>query len=273
MISRNEGDVIAEIKMTRAAFSGTVLILEGTSDSTFWRSHIDHRKCQITIAGGKSTCLGVARKLDEEKFSGHLAIVDDDYDFFFGKKYESSNIVHSDTNDLETLISSSPAIEKTLSEHLNFNDAAECIRNTLEIIETAKKLSLQFGRLRYANRQHDLNVDFDKLSPWKFVSQDNLELKLPDLINDFAALAGKDIHTIEQWIKSAPVEPEWNMIQGHDFTCVLAITVKTKVRGPCTERTLCSALRLAYERAWLIATTLGSRILDWQNRNGKIVFS
>ena len=189
MISRNEGDVIAEIKMTRAAFSGTVLILEGSSDSMFWRNHIDHKNCQITIAGGKSTCLEVAKKLDEEKFIGHLAIVDDDYDFFLGKKYDSPSVVHSDTNDLETLIASSPAIEKTLAEHLNTSDAAECARISIGIINVAKNLSLNFGRLRYTNRQHGLNVDFKSLSPWKYICEEKLELDLQNLITDFATLA------------------------------------------------------------------------------------
>ncbi|WP_082884484.1 DUF4435 domain-containing protein [Achromobacter insolitus] len=272
-MSRNEGDVIAEIKMTRAAFSGTVLILEGNSDSIFWRSHIDHKNCQITIAGGKSTCLEVARKLDEENFKGHLAIVDDDYDFFLGKKYDSPNVIHSDTNDLETLIASSPAIEKTLAEHLNSNDAGECARISLGIIEVAKNMSLYFGRLRYANRLQDLNVDFNSLSPWKYISEENLELQLQSLIADFATLANKDVQSVTLWLNSTPVDPEWNIIQGHDFTCVLAIAMKKKARGSCTEKVLCSGLRLAYERAWLVATSLGSQILDWQNRQGKIVFA
>lgn len=273
MISRTEGDVIAEIKMTRAATSGTILILEGSSDSIFWRNHIDHKKCQITIAGGKQTCLGVSEKLDGENFSGYLTIVDDDYDFFLGKKYESENVVYTDTNDLETLIASSPAIEKALAEHFNSNDVAVCIAHTHELIRLAKATSIQIGRLRYINREQGLNVDFNKLSLWKYVAEDNLELQNDKIINGFAELAGTHVDNVSVWIENAPTTPEWNIIQGHDFTCVLAIAMRTKARGSCTEKIICSSLRLAYERVWLIATELGKKIIDWQNRQGKIVFA
>ncbi|HDR9062806.1 TPA: DUF4435 domain-containing protein [Burkholderia vietnamiensis] len=268
MIARGLGDVIAEMKMTRAAFDGALIVLEGVTDSHFWRSKIIKDNCQITISGGKSVATKVAKALDEEGFKRFIVIVDDDYDVFFGKEYESDNLVFTETNDLETLLASSPAFLKVLDEHLDHGIVNNRDRVVSDLGANIQAVCLCFGRLRYINRERSYNVCFDDLSPWKYVDDATFELREGDLLTDFAALSGADFAAVEAAYKAVPCERVWNVIQGHDFTCILAIALKRKAQQSCTEKTLCASLRLAYENAWFRATALVRSVAAWEGRQG-----
>ncbi|MDR6392256.1 DUF4435 domain-containing protein [Paraburkholderia phenoliruptrix] len=273
MITRNVGDVLAELKMARAAFRGTLLVLEGVSDSLFWRTKIKNDDCQITISGGKFTSVKVAEILDQEGFNGFIAIVDDDYDSFLGRTYESDNLVYPETNDLETLLASSPALEKVLDEYVDHDQADARPEKLRDLIERIKDISLFFGKLRYINRERGLNVPFERLSPWKYVDAPALRLEEHRLLKDFADLCSIKPEEVEAWHRAILGEPIWNMIQGHDFTCVLAIALRNRSQNRCNEKTLCSSLRLAYELAWFKATGIVRAISTWEARHGLALLS
>jgi len=268
MISRSVGDVLAELKMARTAFRGTLLVVEGTSDSLFWRARIQNANCQITISGGKTTAVKVAEMLDQESFHGFIVVVDDDYDYFLGRSYESDNLVYPETNDLETLLASSPALEKILSEYLGHELEHGKQDKVRELIERVKNISLFFGKLRFINRERTLNVPFEELSPWKYVDVQALEFRQDDLLKDFAKLCGVAPEDVEAWHRKIPSEPIWNIIQGHDFTCVLSIAFRKRAQAACSEKTLSSSFRLAYELAWFKATTIVRAISTWEERYG-----
>ncbi|SEK15486.1 DUF4435 domain-containing protein [Paraburkholderia tropica] len=255
--------------MTRAAFKGVLLVLEGPTDSIFWRNKIAKDQCQITISGSKATSVSVTKILDAAGFDGFVVIVDDDYDHFLGSDYDSVNLVATETNDLETLLGSSPALQKILEEHLVGDHASEHDIETAELTQKVKTIATVFGKLRYVNRKHSLNVPFDKLSPWKYVDQQSVELNTHNLCLDFSALCGVSVEQVEVWLEDAPAEPVWNVIQGHDFTCLLAIALKGRTRTGCNESTICSSLRLAYEWAWFKATSLVQRIERWEHGQGR----
>lgn len=271
MITRTAGDVVSELKMARAAFKGALLVLEGPSDSVFWRNRVAKDRCQITISGSKTTSLKVTELLDADGFKGFVAVVDDDFDLFFGPEYESDNLLSTETNDLETLLGSSPALQKTLDEHLlgdfgNFDD-----KKAEEIAEKVKSFAVVFGKLRYTNRKYNLNASFDSLSPWKYVDHKSMGFNEEGLYDDFSALCGVPVDRIVDWMKEAPNEPLWNLIQGHDFTCILAIALRGRARSACNESTICSSLRLAYEWAWFKATSLVERLVTWERQQGLTV--
>lgn len=273
MITRTAGDVVSELKMARAAFKGVLLILEGPSDSVFWRNKIAKERCQITISGSKATSVSVTKLLDEDGFKGFVVVVDDDYDYFLGYEYESANLLTTETNDLETLLGSSPALQKTLEEHLLDDRANEHDTNIQELTQKVKAIATVFGKLRYINRKHSLNVSFDKLSPWKYVEHQSVELNAHSLCTDFSALCEVSAEQVVEWLNNAPNEPVWNVIQGHDFTCLLAIALKGRARTGCNESTICSSLRLAYEWAWFKATSLVQRLERWEHGQGLTVLN
>lgn len=107
-ISRNVGDVVAELLMSRSAFSGSLLVLEGDDDVKFWKARTPgHRECQFVIAGSKPTVSGAVAIADTLKQTGILGVVDDDYDSLLELPIPSANLVRTETRDLETLLLSS----------------------------------------------------------------------------------------------------------------------------------------------------------------------
>ena len=52
---KGPAEVEAEILMSRTAFDGAFLVVEGDDDSRFFRSRVDDLACEIVIAGGKLT--------------------------------------------------------------------------------------------------------------------------------------------------------------------------------------------------------------------------
>ncbi len=53
-ISRTVGDVVAEMLMSRSAFAGTLLVLEGDEDIKFLKARTASlAACQVVQAGGK----------------------------------------------------------------------------------------------------------------------------------------------------------------------------------------------------------------------------
>lgn len=273
MITRTTGDVLSEMKMVRAAFSGTILVLEGASDSLFWRSRISRDTCQITVSGGKVTAARVAEALDKENFRGFLVVVDDDFDYFLGKAYESDNLVATETNDLETLLASSPALEKVLNEFLGHDAAHGKPEVISKIAKEAMEAGSVFGRLRYINRSNALNVSFDLLSPWKYVDHSTLKVKEKELLAEFAKLGNVDSAAAKGWLDGSPTAPVWNIVQGHDFTCLLAIALRGKTQHACSEKAICASLRLAYESAWFKASAIVRDIVSWEKRQGFTVLS
>ena len=117
MIEHITGDSLAnDVRMTRAQFSGSFLIVEGkTADFRFYRRFIDEQRCQIVPAHGKTNACDAITILEEDEFPGVLALVDADFWRLEGIDTPSSNVFLTDSHDLESMIVKSQALEKVLS--------------------------------------------------------------------------------------------------------------------------------------------------------------
>ena len=114
-VTRTIGDVVSEILMSRTIFSGSLLVIEGDTDSKFFSRRIDKSHCQVIVAGGKFTVLGVVDRAYHVGQYGVLGSVDDDFDSLDGLPLPI-NIVRTDGRDLECLLLKSPALEIVTSE-------------------------------------------------------------------------------------------------------------------------------------------------------------
>src|SRR5574337_1707452 len=83
-VSRTVGDVVSEILMSRSAFSGSFLVLEGDEDVKFWELRAARNECQFVLTGSKVTVVGAVLQSVNLKQIGLLGIVDDDYDSLLG---------------------------------------------------------------------------------------------------------------------------------------------------------------------------------------------
>ena len=112
------GDSIAnQVRMTRSAFAGAFLILEGETDVLVFQSFIDERECQTVFADGKQNALAAIGILDDDNLKGVLCVVDADFDHLENRVPLSDNVLLTDLHDLECMMLVSPAFDKLLREY------------------------------------------------------------------------------------------------------------------------------------------------------------
>lgn len=260
--------------MSRAAFGGALLVLEGDDDIRFWRAHTAGSSlCQFVVAGSKDTVKGAVVKANLQDQIGILGIVDDDYDSLLGKTLPA-NVLATDARDLEIMLLGSPAFAKVISEVADANkiqqiQAAEnqCIFDCL----TSRAIS--FGKLRLLNDMHGWKVDFDKLSPWKFIDHVTWTLDQNLLTQEFCnQLTGITPVQFGGHLQLLPNHPICSVVQGKDTLSILAIGLQ-KTIGACqiSQKTLVQMLRLAFDKASFAATKLYAGIKAWQLANPPFV--
>nr|WP_243146916.1 DUF4435 domain-containing protein [Scytonema sp. UIC 10036] len=109
-----------QIRLRRSTFSGTFLLVEGSSDKTFYDRFVDKAACQLVSVSGKPSSklrvIAVLEILEKSTFQGILAIIDADFERLETFIYSSPNLLRTDTHDLETMLINSPALNKVVAE-------------------------------------------------------------------------------------------------------------------------------------------------------------
>lgn len=67
----------------------------------------------------------------------------------------------------------------------------------MSVLEHLQTTSQEFGQLRYLNEKLGLNVQFERLSPYRFVSEDTWMLDRPSLISEYARLSQLSASDVE----------------------------------------------------------------------------
>lgn len=265
--------------------SGTCLLVEGQTDSVVFYPWIVHDTCYLVPTDGKRNALDTLHKLETSNFTGVLAIIDADYDRHNGVTYASPNIVVTDTNDMETMLATSPALKKLLTQLLPVDKlsylegfAKDVIDKAIELAASIGKvrlhsmlcnLSLTFERIRYEALidVRALRVDEDRLVS-EIHKRSNTPVSLSNLKTDLRGFSGHGTQLIE-------------LCRGHDVTEILVIVIKTKlqqyvqstdaeqrVRGIAESRLVLERnLRMCYEYEHFRSTKMYRMIRDWEASN------
>ena len=268
-VTRTVGDVVSEILMSRAAFDGSFLVLEGDSDSKFWSRRIARAQCQIVIAGSKPTVMGAIVRAIAVSERGTLGIVDDDYDSLIGTPLPCANIFRTDARDLEAMLVRSAALEAVIHE---VGDAAKIASfERLEGVTVREALvvrSLLFGKLRWLDKQKGWRFNFDRLSPWRFADVPNWRIDEPGVITTMANELRVAEIDLRNSLAALPAVDPFLILRGKDTADILAMGLRNKLgnhQHP-VERVV-QMLRLAFDDAMARATKLFHEILNWEAGN------
>jgi hypothetical protein len=265
------------IRLRRTTFSGTFLLVEGSSDKVFYERFVDEAICELVSVSGKPSSklrvIEVLRILESASFQGVLAIVDADFDHLKPSPNNSPNLLCTDTHDLETMILKSFALDKVLIE---FGSKEKIINFNRDVRTALLEASMSVGYLRWASQLDELNLTFDGIIFSKFINEQTLqvdELKLVQTVKNKSQLfLLKDEKLQKRLIsqKSSKHDP-WQISCGHDFMEVLSLGLRkaigslkaTDVEPNSLER----SLRLAYEATYFCTTQLYSAIRTWESNN------
>ena len=278
MINNITADRIANgIRMQRSQHAGAFLVVEGDTDSRLYKRFVDYRACQLVVAHAKNKAIEALDILEQDSFSGILVIVDADFWVLEGKQPARSNLLLTDTHDLETMILASPALDKFLAEYGSptkiealTSQRGQAVREML--IESGTPI----GYLRWVSLQDNLALKFEDLSFSKFVDDRTLavdEAKMIKTVKDHSQTPRLDERELQNRMTKLKNNTHdlWHVCCGHDLICILSIGLR-KVLGSHSSysiqpQVIETMLRLAYEWVYFQVTRLYQSIKAWEEVN------
>jgi hypothetical protein len=271
--------VASEVRLLRndEQYQGAFLFVEGGKDATFFGNYVDSKSCLVRLVKGRPNVLKLISILESEGYTGILAIVDADYWHIEGISPPSSNVLITDTHDVETMIFASPAINKILKEYIP-TKKLEIIENKYKSVQFAiLKVVEKMAIIRWINYLNKLNIsfysDYERKKPidWeKCIEIDKFFVDFDELINIICpqnSQIKKIIYTEVEKCKNL----KYNLLQlcnGHDVVYVTYLVIKSKGRQREVDKMVLShmdkAFRLSYESTYFRDTGLYKRILNWE---------
>ncbi|MBL8232963.1 MAG: DUF4435 domain-containing protein [Bryobacterales bacterium] len=266
--TRTCGDVVAEIAMSRTAFRGALMLVEGSDDWKFWKPRIGGETCQLVTAGSKPTVIKAIAEAGIQ-YRGLLGVVDDDFDALLNTP-RAENIIRTDTSDLETLLLRSEALDRLLIER---GDEAKIIeierREGRPIRDCLIDRSRIFGELRYLSIQHQWAVDFKRLNPNRFIPAATWSLNDEELLREIAArIPGQSFESLKTALKLIPPCDPWVLLHGKDTLTVLQIGLRKVIgKKEYSLEAISEGLRLAFDQIMFEACRTHADIREWERIN------
>ena len=266
------------IRLRRSAFSGTFLLVEGSSDKAFYQRFVDRNECELVTTSGKLSskqrAIKILELLEKSNFSGILAIVDADFDRLTTLS-TNPNLLFTDTHDLETTIIKSMALDKVVAE-FGSEDKITKFEKSKKVRESLIEGGVIIGYLRWVSQIENLDLTFGTMEFNKFIDDKTLQINQTNLIREVQNksqafnIRNEEIEKLLENKYSCELDL-WQIGCGHDLVKILSIALR-KTIGSNTSKAVDSevlerSLRLAYEEIYFSKTKLYQNIVGWEKCN------
>ncbi|MHC5598234.1 MAG: DUF4435 domain-containing protein [Nostoc sp.] len=265
--------VANQIRLRRSTYTGTFLLVEGSSDKTFYTRFVDQLVCELVETSGKQRAIEILKILEQSNFQGVLAIVDADFDRLETLLYSSPNLLCTDSHDLETMLINSPAFNKVLAEFGTENKIGKFNRDIrLVLLENG----MSVGYLLWISKSDGLNLTFEGITFSKFIDEQTLqidELKLIQEIKNKSQAFSLNEKNLQERLKSQKNNNHdpWQICCGHDLVEILSFGLRKALgsnkAADVEPNSLERSLRLAYEEIYFQQTQLYLDIRTWESNN------
>lgn len=275
MMRQTVYSIVNVARMMRTQYTGTILIVEGSTDARVYGRLVSETECRVIHATGKDKAISALKMLENGSFDGVLTIVDADFQRLDDIDPNSSNLLMTDSHDLETMILHSDALDNVLSE---FGSEGEIEKLGRPIRDILLDGGLPIGYLRWLSSptKDNLSLKFKELSFDKFVDEKTLCVDVDNLIRELktdskdSALDDNVIKLKVMTLMSEGHDP-WQVCSGHDLVLILSIGLRNMFgnhRGKTvTPEVVDGILRVAYDYSHFCLTQLHNSIKDWEKAN------
>ncbi|MDB9513661.1 DUF4435 domain-containing protein [Kamptonema animale CS-326] len=264
----------AAIRLQRSSFSGSFLLVEGSSDKVFYERFIDNVACKsISISGKPSSKLRVIAVLDileRDNFQGVLAIVDADFDRLENSPHNSPNLIRTDTHDLETMLINSFALEKVIAE---LGSQEKITMFGRDVRSALLEAGISVGYFLWISQSDGLNLTFESITFSHFIDGQTLKINEDQLIQEVKnksqafKLKNQDLQQRITYLKSCCHDP-WQVCCGHHLVKILSFGLGKAIGTASVEpNSLERSLRLAYEEAYFCKTQIYLSVRTWESNN------
>lgn len=265
------------IRMRRSTFPGAFLLVEGSSDKSFYARFFNPGTCAlITLSGRPSSkfrVIEVLTILEAANFPGIVAIVDADFDRLEKCVPTSPNLLFTDTHDLETMLLQSPALDKVMSEY----GSTEKIQKFGQDIRSALlNAAMPIGYLLWISQLDQLNLKFAGIQFSQFIDLQSLQINASKFVQEVKNksqaqnLKSEDLQKRLTNQKDPNHDP-WQVCCGHHLVEILSLGLRkalgsanpSDVKPDSLER----SLRLAYEAVYFRHTQIYIALCAWETAN------
>jgi len=273
-------EIADEIRMRCTYDSGPFLLVEGSSDVTFFKCRMNINIEYIIPTFGWQNLTNAMSLLQADGFQKILGVIDLDYRGIINYPNLPKNIVITDDHDIETMMLNSPAFTKVIKSKSSsgkiktYPNGIEGVRNKI------LQLGIPIGSLRFYSALKGGEYSFDKMNFDKFIDRKSL-LFLSDKFVSHMQGIHQNNSSISTSILSIAMDKANNitlfsdsfrLCSGHDLMEILAIGLKsvwgTYDSREISKKSLEDAFGLAYSRDLFARTTLFREIEGWFCSNG-----
>ncbi|MBK9261538.1 MAG: DUF4435 domain-containing protein [Polyangiaceae bacterium] len=266
---KGPGEVETEILFSRiGGYSGAFLVVEGDDDSRFFRGRITRNACEIVIAGGKPAVEGGIQRLDAKQFRGALGVCDDDCASLNGCRLPSTNLIYTESRDLDASLVRSSALERLLAEYGDSHAIKRFEEKHGAVRDNLLRIALPFGQLRWLSARDGIGIGFSNLRPFRFIKP-NWSFNPDELFDAAANQVAMDMAKLKALVDTLPTVDPWLVCQGHDLIDILAIGLRRGTlgsRNPGSEQ-IAAILRASLDNADWLASQLAKNIRQWEANN------
>ena len=269
-------DLANQVRLTRTQHKGTIIIPEGSTDSRVLSRYIDQKSARLIAANGKDNSLLTLNILESSNVDGIISLVDSDFWKLENYNPNSKNVLCTDTHDFDTMLISSPAFEKLISEFANRHKLVQISNSPRDyLIDLVKPI----GFLRWISSpfKENLNLKFKTINYSSFINTIDFTLDEDKLILEvlkitpYCTLSAVDLKNKLKNIKQSFNSDPLQLIGGHDAMHVFDIGLRQNfgnIRGQKGNVDIIeAALRMGYEKEYFEKTELYNSLINWEKRN------
>jgi hypothetical protein len=265
-------DISNTVSMMRTGFDGTILVVEGITDSRLYSKFTDRKDVRLVIAHSKDKVrTSVTLLYDKRGDDKVIGIIDSDLDRLKHKRPRGP-VFMTDCRDAESMMLISDALDDVLAEYGDPDKLAQFENKFGDIRERIMEGAYPIGLLMYVSERNGLGLSFKSLDFGTFIDERDLGCNIEAMIRETIANTNSERTSAKHTSRllSAELEKGYDMkevCRGHDLVKVLLIGLRDNFGGSNSkhlrEGELGGALRLAYDDDVFTKTQLYKDTKEW----------
>lgn len=276
-------EIANEIRMRCVDTTGPFLLVEGSSDVTFFSHHITLEIENIIPSFGWENLVDAMTILQEEGLINILGVIDRDYRGIVATANLPEDIVTTDSHDLETMMFSSNAFQKVLRQKSSSHKVRVYPSGVRGIKREILKLARPIGCLRFYSQFKGKPYSFNEMDIEKFIDRNDMSFSGNKFISHLRGISPNNNSMPNHILNNALAETKkvsvlrdpYRLCCGHDLIEIMAIGLKS-LWGSHSSREISGQVleelfMLAYSHQMFRETDLFRKMSDWFQDKGYAV--
>lgn len=266
----NADDIANTVSMLRSSFKGTIVVVEGSTDSRLYGKFLDKENTETVIAHCRQNVSGAVKESVKRKNDNKvIGIIDSDLDRINNVKKEPP-IFQTDARDSEGMMFMSSAFDDVIAEYSDEEKLSAFVKRYGDPKKAIYNACYPLGILMQISDREGMNLSF-KNPPFEyFIDRRSLKCDIRRMCEHIAD------RSENSWIPPAKLtnkvfdEKKYNPVivcRGHDIADVFALALRETFGSynakNITGNQVSGALRLAYDKEDFRKTDLFSTTDKW----------